>query len=59
MPAKHALSLLIIDDNAGSLELLSNALAQPDLEILTASDPEQAISPVRSAAQTATYEARA
>ena len=34
-----ALSLLIIDDNPGSLELLSTALAQPGLEILTASDP--------------------
>ena len=37
-----ALSLLIIDDNPESLELLSSALAQPGLEILTASDPEQA-----------------
>jgi len=43
MSVKHALSLLIIDDNPGSLELLSNALAQPDLEILTASDPEEAL----------------
>ena len=43
MPAKPALSLLIIDDNPGSLELLSNALAQPDLEILTASDPEEGL----------------
>jgi DNA-binding NtrC family response regulator len=41
MPAKPALSLLIIDDNPGSLELLSTALAQPDLEVLTASDPEE------------------
>ncbi len=38
-----ALSLLIIDDNAGSLELLSTALAQPALEILTASDPEEGL----------------
>src|SRR6266849_2300410 len=37
---KAALSMVIIDDNAGSLELLSSALAQPVLEILTASDPE-------------------
>ena len=36
-------SLLIIDDHAGSLELLSSALAQPGLEILTASDPEEGI----------------
>ena len=38
-----ALSVLIIDDNEGSLEMLSAALAQPGLEILTASDPEQGI----------------
>jgi hypothetical protein len=29
MPQKSAASLLIIDDNAGSLEMLSTALAQP------------------------------
>jgi DNA-binding NtrC family response regulator len=40
---KPAVSLLIIDDNAGSLELLSSALAQPELEILTASDPEEGL----------------
>ncbi len=38
-----AISLLIIDDNAGSLELLSSALAQPGLEILTASDPAEGL----------------
>jgi DNA-binding NtrC family response regulator len=38
-----ALSLLIIDDNEKSLELLSSALAQPGLRILTASDPEQGL----------------
>src|ERR1700686_3322054 len=43
MASKRALSLLIIDDNAGSLEMLSSALAQPDLEILTASDPEEGL----------------
>jgi hypothetical protein len=36
-------SLLIIDDDLGSLELFSNALAQPGLEILTASDPENGL----------------
>ena len=41
--ANPALSVLIIDDNVKSLELLSTALAQPGLEILTASDPEQGI----------------
>src|SRR5579863_9905378 len=41
LPAsKPALTLLIIDDNPGSLELLSAALAQPGVEILTAADPE-------------------
>src|SRR5579862_9754230 len=38
-----ALSLLIVDDNEKSLELLSSALAQPGLRILTASDPEQGL----------------
>lgn len=37
------LSLLIIDDDLGSLELLSTALAQPGLEILTANDPEEGL----------------
>ena len=40
---KSAVSLLVIDDNQGNVELLSNALAQPDLEILTASDPEEGL----------------
>jgi DNA-binding NtrC family response regulator len=48
MPAPPALSLLIIDDNPGSLEMLSSALAQPDLEILTASDPEEGVDLVHS-----------
>jgi len=48
MPAQPALSLLIIDDNPGSLEMLSSALAQPDLEILTASDPEEGMDLVHS-----------
>src|ERR1700682_3592214 len=46
--ASAALLLLIIDDNAKSLELLSTALAQPGLEILTASDPEQGLDLVYS-----------
>jgi DNA-binding NtrC family response regulator len=40
---KAALSLVIIDDNSGSLEFLSSALAQQGLEILTASDPEEGL----------------
>lgn len=45
MPAidRPALTVLIIDDNQSSLELLSTALAQPGLEILTASDPEDGL----------------
>ena len=46
--AHAAISLLVIDDNAGSLELLSTALAQPGLEILTASDPEEGLDLFRS-----------
>ena len=38
--ASPKLSLLIIDDNLGSLELLQSALSQPGVEILTATDPE-------------------
>ena len=36
-------SLLIIDDNAGSLELLSTALRQDGLRIYTANDPERGL----------------
>ncbi len=43
MSAKTALSLLVIDDNPGSLELLSSALARADLEVLTASNPEEGL----------------
>ena len=42
-PAKSAVSVLIIDDNPASLELVSTALAQPGLEIFTASDPEEGL----------------
>src|SRR5262245_49925560 len=37
----NPLSVLIIDDKECSLEMLSIALAQPDVDILTDSDPEQ------------------
>src|SRR5271154_5461872 len=43
MSAKSGICVLVIDDNPGSLELLENALAHPDIEILTASDPEHGI----------------
>ena len=35
--------MVIIDDNAGSLELLSTALASEGLRILTAQDPEEGL----------------
>jgi len=38
-----AISLLVIDDNPGSVELLYNALSQPGLEILTASNPQEGL----------------
>jgi DNA-binding NtrC family response regulator len=38
-----AVSLLIVDDNPASLDLLATALEQPDLRILTAGDPEDAL----------------
>jgi DNA-binding NtrC family response regulator len=43
MPAAASVSLVIIDDNPGSLELLSSALAQDDLNIAVASDPESGL----------------
>lgn len=36
-------SLVIIDDNPGSLELLSSALAQPGAQIFTSEDPEKGL----------------
>ncbi len=41
--ATNLVTLLIIDDNAGSLEFLSAALAREGVEVLTASDPEQGL----------------
>jgi DNA-binding NtrC family response regulator len=41
--ATPALSIVIIDDNPGSLEMLSAALTQPSVTIHTASDPEQGL----------------
>ncbi len=40
---KNLVTLLIIDDNAGSLEYLSAALGREGVEILTASNPEQGL----------------
>ncbi|HEY7334615.1 MAG TPA: sigma-54 dependent transcriptional regulator [Bryobacteraceae bacterium] len=39
MSSGAEIRLLIVDDNVGSLELLSSALAQPDVRIFTASEP--------------------
>lgn len=48
MSAKSGICVLVIDDNPGSLELLESALAHPDIEILTTSDPEHGIDLVAS-----------
>jgi len=37
------ISLVIVDDNPASLELLATALEQPGLDIFTATDPEEAL----------------
>jgi len=36
-------SLVVVDDNPGSLELLATALEQPGLDIWTAADPEEGL----------------
>ncbi len=43
MSTETSVSLVIIDDNPGSLELLSTALARAGLRIFTAQDPEEGI----------------
>src|SRR6185295_18964161 len=43
MTSKSGICVLVIDDNPGSLDLLASALARDDIEILTASDPEQGL----------------
>jgi DNA-binding NtrC family response regulator len=40
---RREISLLVIDNNPGSVELVSGAVAQPGLEILTASGPEEGL----------------
>jgi DNA-binding NtrC family response regulator len=44
--AEPSVEMVIIDDNAGSLELLSTALARDGLRILTAQDPEEGLETV-------------
>jgi len=41
--AKPAVTLLVIDDNPGSVDLVSTAVAQEGLEILTAAGPEEGL----------------
>jgi len=43
MSAETTVTLVIIDDNVSSLEMLSTALARPGLRIMTADDPEQGL----------------
>jgi DNA-binding NtrC family response regulator len=43
MPAKPLVSILVIDDNPRSVELLAAALAHEDIQVLTATDPEQGL----------------
>jgi DNA-binding NtrC family response regulator len=42
-PAPHDISMVIIDDNAASLELLSEALSGQGISIFTAQDPEEGL----------------
>jgi DNA-binding NtrC family response regulator len=46
MRAEPNVQMVIIDDNAGSLELLSTALARAGLRIITAQDPEEGLDAV-------------
>jgi DNA-binding NtrC family response regulator len=41
--APNTISLVIIDDNPGSLEFISTALARSGVQIFTASDPEEGL----------------
>ncbi|MCU1324961.1 MAG: sigma-54-dependent Fis family transcriptional regulator [Bryobacterales bacterium] len=43
MAARPGIRLLVIDDNPGILELMATALAQPDIEIFTATDPHEGL----------------
>jgi DNA-binding NtrC family response regulator len=43
MSAKPLVSILVIDDNPRSVELLATALAHEEAQVLTATDPEQGL----------------
>src|SRR5262249_13017065 len=42
-PARNSVTVVIIDDNPGSLEFLEAALGRDGVEILAASDPEEGL----------------
>jgi CheY-like chemotaxis protein len=41
----ESVAIVVIDDNPGSLELLSEALARSDAAIYTASNPVEGVAP--------------
>jgi DNA-binding NtrC family response regulator len=43
LSAKRDVRIVVIDDNAGSVELMASALAQDGVEIITATDPEEGL----------------
>jgi DNA-binding NtrC family response regulator len=47
-PPRSGVTLVVIDDNPGSLEFVSTALERDGVEVLTASDPEQGLELVYS-----------
>jgi DNA-binding NtrC family response regulator len=42
-PSKSDVCIAIIDDNAGSVELMANALADEGVDIITSTDPEEGL----------------
>ncbi len=47
IPVSEAVHIVVIDDNLGSLELLSTALARPEVAVHTASTPAEGLALVR------------
>lgn len=48
MSLAERVTIIAVDDNEGSLELVSNALQSDDVEVLTVTDPEQALEMIQS-----------
>jgi DNA-binding NtrC family response regulator len=48
MSLTEKVTIVAVDDNEGSLELVSNALRSDDVEVLTATDPELALETIHS-----------